>query len=389
MADIVWDGSVAGPLYADSPAAPAVSAYSNGNGVITVNGVVSPLFDESRLIIRNCSVITDVGALGILVRDKVGAKGDLVIEGTKEVPCQIGLSAGIQVTGNNFDSDGPSVYAEHAVFTVGPIRYLGSKEASGTFWHSTFKDIVPAAAGASVFIASGGSSKVELRYCQLVGCQDEGDLQRRALYVGNGATLVVDHLSMLFRTLWSGGQQIALFVDTGSTMTVKNSILTLENTDGAQTSRLATNNGVLTSLGYSFIHFYETVDKGDWIDHATDQDDNPDFSDADCTSFDLRPGGGAKDSGGRDVELWKADEIGWHPGALEPHDLSSFVSVAGAGEESVWGERKQRIYEKSLASEDNVHLRARGVRLQVLSRDERSQKLLAGLWVSHVPERMK
>jgi hypothetical protein len=174
-------------------------------------------------------------------------------------------------------------------------------------------------------------------------------------------------------------------------MFVKNSVVAIENTDGVQSSRLAEATGTgatFTSLGYNFVHSYETLDYGSWVKQATDQEADPLFISAVCATPVLSPSAIAKEVAGRNVDLWKSDEIGWYPGVVEPFNLGTYTAVSASGVQAVWGERKQRVYERPLMSKTNVGLRGRGIRVRVRATDDRSLKLIHGLWVKHITERV-
>ena len=155
-------------------------------------------------------------------------------------------------------------------------------------------------------------------------------------------------------------------------------------------------NGTLTSLGGNFIHTYvEAQNLNDFTLKVTtpiDQEVDPAFSDdtpgSPFPGVDLRPDGSAGSP-----DLWQADGgiLGqgdgvWHSGALEPFNLSTLATVAGAGTTSLYGERKQKIYENSFGKEPT---RGRGIRMRLRSTDIRSKKLYAGLWVRHAGEEPK
>jgi hypothetical protein len=194
----------------------------------------------------------------------------------------------------------------------------------------------------------------------------------------------------LWRVLKTTGLAVMFNVTQRAMMTVKNSIVTLQNTDAVQLSRVAEASGTgatFASLGYNFLHAYvEALDLGVWASQATDQVVDPGFASSACATPVLIPDGSAREVLGRNVALWKASSIAWHPGALEPFNLATLTSVAGAGTSAVWGERKQRVYERPLMSNNTRGLRGRGIRVRVRSLDERSQKMIQGVWVKHLQE---
>jgi len=400
---IVWDGAIAGPLYADNFVWPTPTAYSDGAGNIVVTQTTTTMH-TNRLEIRNCTSlkIPPNGYLSAQTNSTTEA-GEVIIIGDPENPCVIDsvsgqfqtLSVAPAHTGAIPKLEIYSAEIKNAGQAPGFPAVSGTAGGSGrqfklVVWdtkiHLCKADLINVVTGIQTV-----TGPVDIRRCQLIACGTDGDKLRQAIQLDGldaGAKVTVDHCSFLFRSLRTAGRQDTISIGNNVELTLTNNIITQENTDGVQVSRVVDITGTGTVVNNNnFIYTYvEAQDLGSLVLDSTDQAADPGYYNSACATPDLRP-----NAANGTPDLWEADSIGWHPGALEPHNLVATLSgttdeVISAGTDCVYASSKQRVYEGSFATPTSKGHRGRGVRLQLKSTDHKGQRTFAGAWVEFIPE---
>lgn len=387
MSRITWDGDVAGPLL-DS--AGSIVGFSLGNGILWMSSDAT-INSADVLVVQNFDYLHSTAAKRMLI----SGEAEVYLNGNESSRSEVqALGAatwrGILLSGEAY------LEASHCKFGEAEAGYglITTSLATGELYRAVLYDCEFHANSSNKgpLVYWRGTLRSHLYACMCQFISEQQGAANAIRVVGDSGIAAANHplLEMrnctVFWTSDDSGQITTLYAEYGD-YDITDCIIVQENahvTGDCKVAEVVTA-GTITENGGSFIHTYNdtqvlgdyTLNTGDFPDQVVD----PSFFDDTIPDLDLRPDGTA---GTPDLQGMSTG--GMFPGALEPHNITG---VDAADVESVWGERKQRVYEKNLAHSTSVGLRGRGIRLRLRSTDERSKKLVAGLFVKHEPERVK
>jgi hypothetical protein len=293
------------------------------------------------------------------------------------------------------------IHGAHSAAPADAVIFAGNRLTGGTldvddimvrFYNCLFNDNL----SHEILWKVGNRCKAFFSHCQWERCAAAIETNPHFVEVEGAVTTEIPEIyfrncTIFHKTNDTTADVITLYVIGNAILEAQDCIITQQNVNGGFGSKVgqldsSANGARITSLGGNWLYTYvEAHVPGDFTPISTDQSGtDPSFTDDGCPILDLHPDGSVGSP-----ELWQASTIAWHPGRLEPFNLETVSApvVAAAGSTAVWAERKQRIYDGNLGTEDNKHIRGRGLRIRTRSRDVASQKLVAGIWVKHTPER--
>ena len=396
MAETIIDGAVPEIIYdADSG---NILGASGGEGIV---GLIDwELASGSTYIIQNCTEIYMSANLNCVCppNSKVIIWGDSVVKTTF-------YPLGGDWVGFRLDT-GVIVRADNCVFTgvdPGLLGYAGTFSVGESGARTGLHDDIIVECRGCVFHEDNNEAVLDA-YCRnhnyfyFFDCEmrknlPAGEVVSQTIFLQAHATLTIQNkVELNFCSVyWKNTdsvrtQRILRSIDFGSVIEVSNSLLVAENTDGVEVAEIASNKkntGVVTTgafqTGYGNIAYIITDPwaAGDFPFSATlDQTDvDPAYN---AVPDDLAP-----DATAGTPDLGTFSKYSTWPGAVIPFNQGN---IAAAGTSGLYGENKQRIYEKSFGTNPT---RGRGIRVRVHSRDSKSNKTIAGIWLRHGMEEPK
>lgn len=236
----------------------------------------------------------------------------------------------------------------------------------------------------------------KINYCQFIECSADA-ATNPVIFVSTGglptsviqyARVDVDHCSFLTYHNYNSDDIFLFNVGNKSVGSLTNSVIYHTNSGSKEGNIL--NIGVTASTFDSHHNFYWTPDAGgneEYTPASSDQNVDPQYTNATCTTADLSPNGEARETD-TDPYLYQADSSNWYVGAVLPYNLPSGNTPDPEGTAGVWAGRKQRVYELTFGEDAGI-ARARALRLSVSSDDTSGEKILAGVLLRMHPERLK